>query len=41
VENQGNPLIEYLRPVMRLLMQGLHRIPALASAFFDFVGGRY
>ena len=40
VENQGNPLIEYLRPVMRLLMQGLHRISALASAFFGFVGGR-
>ena len=40
VENQSNPLIEYLRPVMRLLMQGLHRISALASAFFDFVGGR-
>jgi hypothetical protein len=40
VENQGNPLIEYLRALMRLLMRGLHRISALASALVDFVARR-
>jgi hypothetical protein len=40
VENQGNLLIEYLRPLMRLLMRGLHRISARASALVDFVGRR-
>ena len=31
LENQGNPLIEYLRPIMRLAMHGLQRTMALTG----------
>jgi hypothetical protein len=31
LENQGNPLIDYLRPLMRLAMRGLQRMAALRA----------
>ena len=31
VENQGNPLITHLRPLMRLAMRGLRRMAALRA----------
>jgi len=40
VENQGNLLIEYLRPPMRLVMCGLHRVIALTARMADAVERR-
>jgi hypothetical protein len=35
VENQGNPLIIYLRPTMRFAMGGLHRVAGLTGAILS------
>jgi len=31
VENQGNPLIDYLRPLMRVAVRSLRRMAALRA----------
>jgi len=40
LENQGNPLIEYLRPIMRLAMRGLHRTAALTDGMAEAIERR-
>jgi len=40
VENQGNPLIEYLQPLMRLVLRGLHWMIALTARIVDAVERR-
>ena len=41
LENQGNPLIDYLRPIMRLGMHGLHQIGAWTAALADSIKRRF
>lgn len=40
VENQGNPLIGYLAPLMRLAVHGLRRMAGLISAIAQAAGRR-
>lgn len=40
LENQGNPLIEYLRPIMRLAMRGLQRTAALTGGMAETIERR-
>jgi len=40
LENQGNPLIEYLRPVVRLAMHGLRRTAALTGGIAEAIERR-
>jgi len=37
VENQGNPLIDHLRPIMRLGMHGLHQMGILTAAIAELI----
>jgi hypothetical protein len=41
VENQGNPLIVYLRPFMRLATHGLHRMVVLTGKITEAVERRF
>ncbi len=40
IENQGNSLIEYLRPIMRLAMHGLQRTTALTGEMAEAIERR-
>ena len=40
LENQGNPLIEHLGPLVRLAMQGRRRMAAVAGKIADATGRR-
>jgi hypothetical protein len=40
LENQGNPLIEYLRPIMRVAMHGLQRTAALTGGMAEAIERR-
>jgi hypothetical protein len=41
VENQGNPLIDYLRPIMRFGMHGMHQMGAWTAAIAESIKRRF
>jgi hypothetical protein len=41
LENQGNPLIVYLRPLMRPAMHGLQRLSAWATRMAEAIERRF